>query len=154
MTEFRHVLVAVDFDEPSRHAAQLAAEIARKYQARLTVLHVYTLPTHAYAYPTLRDSAVSLAALDESVKGAAEASLEDLVARLRRICETAEAVVRAGVPWREIIAHVEESGADLLVVGTHGRLGVSRMVFGSVAERVIRHARVPVVTAHIPELPN
>jgi nucleotide-binding universal stress UspA family protein len=154
MAPFRHVLAAVDFDEPSRHAAELAAEIARKYEAELTVVHAYALPARAYAYPVMHDSVVTLELLDEAVKKSARASLDELVARLRPTVPSARAVLREGIAWREILAEIDDCRADLAVLGTHGRHGLSHVVFGSVAERVVRHARVPVLTAHPPETPR
>jgi nucleotide-binding universal stress UspA family protein len=58
----------------------------------------------------------------------------------------AKAILRSGVPWREILSAVEDVAADLVVMGTHGRRGVSHALLGSVAEKIVRLSPVPVLT--------
>ena len=100
----------------------------------------------------IRAELSALETLDASVRGAAEAALDVLLARARKSCPRAVAVVRAGRAAPQILAHAAASDVDVIVMGTHGRHGLSRVVFGSVAERVARSSPVPVVTAPPPAM--
>ena len=119
----RTVVFPTDFSDCSRHAGEQAANVARHFGARLHVIHVdppVTAPTPA----------------SRVAKAAAELG-SDL--------ELTTATT-AGVPAHAICAYAQRIGADLIVMGTHGRTGVSRAVLGSVAEAVVRHSRCPVMT--------
>jgi nucleotide-binding universal stress UspA family protein len=76
----------------------------------------------------------------------AEAHLQDIVARLAKDGVTATGVIKLGVPVDEINTTVDEHKIDLVVMGTHGRTGLRHLMAGSVAERVVRSSRVPVLT--------
>jgi universal stress protein A len=58
--------------------------------------------------------------------------------------------LKTGVPWHGVVEAINELGVDLVIMGTHGRRGLSRLTLGSVAERVVRLAPVPVLTVHAP----
>jgi nucleotide-binding universal stress UspA family protein len=81
----------------------------------------------------------------------AEAHLRDLAARLERDGVSAEVFVRVGKPADEILACAAEHGADIIVMGTHGRTGIRHLLAGSVAERVVRASAVPVLTTRHPD---
>lgn len=138
---WKRICCAVDFSEPSWFAMEQAADLAGGLRAGLTLVHVLTPAATA---PT--DVLVAVPAVEEAETRRAEETLEvwrsDAEAR-------AAAPVRArvllGDPAGELARFVEEEGCDLLVVGTHGRTGLSRLLLGSVAERVLRRAPVPVL---------
>jgi nucleotide-binding universal stress UspA family protein len=77
---------------------------------------------------------------------AASARLGTLLELFRARLPGARRVVRVGSPWEQILEAAREIGADLVVVGTHGRRGVSHVIMGSVAERVVRLSHLPVLT--------
>jgi nucleotide-binding universal stress UspA family protein len=118
----RDVLVATDFSEGADAAVRTAHAYARALGARLHVLHV-TWPEE-----------IGVTELFAALK----ASLGDAV--------PVDVAARHGDPAEEIVRYARSHGVDLIVVGTHGRSGVSRAVLGSVAERVARHAPCPVLT--------
>jgi nucleotide-binding universal stress UspA family protein len=119
----REILLATDFSEPSRAAARVAVDYARRFGARLHLLHVVWPATD----PTPRPA------------------LERLAEDLGREVPVVTAVV-AGLPVaEEIVRYARTHGIDLIVVGTHGRTGPSRLLLGSVAERVVRTAPCPVL---------
>ena len=122
--EIREVLFATDFSALAQRAAQTAADLARHFGARLHVLHVVG--------PT-RDPQPAPNALGDTI--------EALGPGLRTVAVTA-----TGSPSREIAAYAASHGIDLVVVGTHGRTGVSRALLGSVAEAVVRRATCRVLT--------
>jgi nucleotide-binding universal stress UspA family protein len=144
---FRHLLVAMDFEAPSRRALEMALELALVFRASLTLLHVYEIPTLAYG-PIAHEAL--LAARCES----ARAVLDEVLFEARRRLPEAHALLRSGVAWREILATIEDRGADLVVMGTHGRSGLSRALLGSVAEKIVRTSPVPVLTVHATDAPK
>jgi nucleotide-binding universal stress UspA family protein len=120
----------------------MATELATKFGASLTLLHTYEVPV--YGYPGV----VIPADLSDSIRDAAQAHLDRQLAELRKRVPKAEGVLSMGIPWREIGGAIERIHADLVVMGTHGRRGVNRMLVGSVTEKVVRTSPVPVLTVH------
>jgi len=138
MTDFRNILVATDFSEPAARAVDVAVELAREFDARLTLLHVYQIPTQAYAY----EAVMPLDAFATS----AQKQLDDELAKQRTRYPNCEGLVDLGRPAERIVAVADKRGVGVIVIGTHGRRGVSRFLLGSVAERVVRTSAVPVMT--------
>lgn len=138
MVPIEHILVPTDFSEPSENALALALDIARAFQARVTLLHAWSIPETAYL------EAVSWP-IDE-LQQAAQSSLDQATARAKVRYPKVDAVLREGKDWRVVLDVVKSSGCDLVVMGTHGRRGLPRLVLGSVAEKVVRLAAVPVMT--------
>jgi nucleotide-binding universal stress UspA family protein len=138
MSVFRHVLVATDFGKPAEHAEQLGIAFAERFGAKLTLLFVLSVPNSAYA----SGSQLPIAALETQARKALDAK----AAMLKRSFPSLASVMRTGTPWEEIVAAAKEAGVDLIVMGTSGRRGLPRAVLGSVAERVVRMATVPVLT--------
>lgn len=148
MTNFGNILVPVDFEASSRLALEVAADLAGKYDSRMVVFHAWDMPPYVY---------VGLPYLAPDVwKGMAQAAQEQLDATLagvRGLVERAEAKLGHGPPALEILKAIEDSKADLVVMGTHGRQGLNRFVLGSVAERIVRSSPVPVLTVRGPAYP-
>lgn len=144
MIDWRRICCAVDFAEPSRVAMEAAADIARRFEAELTLVHV-TAPPPSGASDVLVSSR-ELARMQADEEG-------ETLARWR-----ADAEARAGRPVRsrvlsgaapeQIVRHAHEQRCDLIVVGTHGRTGIPHLVLGSVAERVVRQSPCPVLVVH------
>ncbi|WP_242343415.1 universal stress protein [Anaeromyxobacter terrae] len=138
MATFKHVLAATDFSEASGRALEMACTIARDSGARLTVAHVAEVPTYTeFAAPV---------DLVTPITDLAETKLEELLKSVRDVCPGVKGAVRVGAPWEQILAAAAEVGADLVVVGTHGRRGFAHAFMGSVAERVVRLSPIPVLT--------
>lgn len=140
MSAFKNILVPTDFGEAAQRAEELACELASRFGATITLMHVWFVPTPAYA------EAITLP-LDQ-IERAAREKLDAEVKRVREKVTDVKSLLQPGVPWRSIVEAVEEHGFDLVVVGTHGRRGLPRFFLGSVAERVVRAAPVPVLTVH------
>jgi nucleotide-binding universal stress UspA family protein len=134
---FRHIILATDFSEGAERAADAAIELAVQFDAKITVLHVYSIPMMSYS----EGVAFPLAQLEEAAKEALNAAL----ARLKLRWPKVDALLACGVPWQQIVAAVEERRADVVVLGTHGRRGLARALLGSVAEKVVRLSPVPVL---------
>ena len=140
---FKHLLVPTDFGESSERAVALAVDLATKYGAALTLLHTCEIPVTPYA-------GAYGAAMDflTPVRAAAQTRLDQALAELRTRFPKADGVLCVGSPWQEIEQRIAATHADLVVMGTHGRRGVNRMLLGSVAEKIVRTSTVPVLTVH------
>lgn len=140
------ILVPHDFSETADAALTMALDLAAKLRARVTILHAYEAPT--YVFP---ESVVATADLVGQIRGAAEEALANLKERVEKPGGVqVETMLRQGVAWSEIDRAAKELSADLVVMGTHGRRGISRALIGSVAEKVVRTASCPVLTVHGP----
>jgi nucleotide-binding universal stress UspA family protein len=140
---FAHVLCPVDLSRPARDAMNLAAELAPSSGAGITLLHVLELPvsyTGKLPLPDFhRDLDVRSAALLDQWTTDLKAKVAVPVTQLTRI----------GRPGAQILSVLEDDRTfDLVVMGSHGHTGVERMLLGSVAEKIVRHARCPVLVAH------
>jgi nucleotide-binding universal stress UspA family protein len=141
MTSFKQILVPIDFSEPADRALDVAIAIASKFDASLTLLHASWLPPSAYAVYAARIDWPT----DEIAK-AAQRALQTVVAETQKRYEKTDGVIVSGEPWQAILEGAKERHSDLIVMGTHGRRGVPRMLLGSVAEKVVRLSPVPVLT--------
>jgi nucleotide-binding universal stress UspA family protein len=144
MQSFKHILVPTDFHEASATALDLAVSMAQAFDAKVTLLHVWELPIYPYMDFMLNSSLITQVE-DAAVKGLAQ-GLETLQKRV----PMAQSKLKTGLPWQGVLEAIKEVEADLVVMGTHGRRGLSRVTLGSVAERVVRLASVPVLTVHAP----
>ena len=146
--ELRRILVPVDFSDTAKKAIQYAVPFGAAFDAEVLLLHVmqpYSVPIElGYVPPEWAES-------QQKFLGAAREELDKLCAREIGARARARALVREGVPWQEIIAAAQESRADLIILATHGRTGLSHVLLGSVAERVVRHAPCPVLVVREPE---
>ena len=145
MKAIRQILVPSDFSEPSRAALDYAAEFAKPLAASIDVLHVWEMPT--FIPPaSLPEAGVADMSLIEMYRSNAE----DALAQFVQEAKTRGIVVRAafsehGPPASTITDFARRREYDLIVIGTHGRTGLSRALIGSVAERVVRYASCPVL---------
>ncbi len=136
----KRVLVATDFSEASEKALHHAIVVARHYGAKLYLAHVVS------------SLGFTLAGAD-AIAQVEEATWRDLRPLETRLVETRaltgvphETVVREGEVWEQLEQVIEQENIDLIVVGTHGRTGLRKIVLGSVAEGVFRHSSCPVLT--------
>jgi nucleotide-binding universal stress UspA family protein len=145
MPDIRRILCPVDFSPSSERALDFAVDLAKALGAELDLLHVYQLPVYA-----LPDGAM-MAGPEFTTRVTTESQRA-----LTELCESRASGVTTkthlieGIPYREIVRMGEDLGAGLIVVGTHGRTGLRHLLLGSVAERVVRSAKVPVITVPIP----
>lgn len=139
---FQNILVPIDFDDTSERALDRALSLAHQLGANITVLHVYGLPF--YNYPD--GSYVPSPEVAESVKIGAREQLETFIAKKRSAGVALSSLLREGRTAQEICKAATDIGADLIVLGTHGRGLLGRTMLGSVAEAVLRQASIPVLT--------
>jgi nucleotide-binding universal stress UspA family protein len=150
MYPFKKVLCPTDFSEPADSALQVAREMAHAMQAKLILLNV-VVPV---AVPVAVEIPVGAAVTPETTlrryREQAEEMVGAMVETLRPTGLDVQGIVVEGDPADAIVAASEREEVDLVVIATHGRTGWRRLVFGSVAEKVIRHATCPVLTIHEP----
>ena len=141
MTSFKSILVPTDFGEASERAVDLAIALAEKFESHITLLHSTALPASA-----LSAYAEGLYWPTEEMISAAQKELVTTVSKARSRYHNVEGVVVNLEPWQAILNFAQTHQADLIVIGTHGRRGISRVFLGSVAERVVRFSPIPVLT--------
>jgi len=139
--DFKRILVPTDFGEAAERASDVAVDLAEKYGATIILLHTYEVPS--YPYPGIGTAAVDLLT---PIREAARAQLDQVLAALRKRAPEARAALAFGVAWKEILRAIGEEKADLVIMGTHGRHGITHALLGSVAEKVVRLSPVPVLT--------
>lgn len=145
--KIKRILVPVDFSANSHEALDYAADLAKPFKAELVAMFViepiyYAAPDYAGV-----SSSILSGLIDEQRRSAREqlARLEKQFSKRRIALRT---VMQTGTPYQVIVDGAKRLKADLIVMATHGRTGVSHLLMGSVSERVVRTATCPVLTLH------
>lgn len=144
MSDYKKILAALDFSDPSYAAAQEALELAARLSAEVTFCHVIDARYMDIAASTLVEPP---ALQEERLRKVAQERMDELLGRVGAGVEI-RVSLRIGVPCDEILAEREEWGADLVIMGTHGRTGLKRAILGSQAELVMRGCPVPIMIVH------
>ena len=150
MFPFKKILCPTDFSEPSLCGLKMANEMAMQFDSQIIMINVHKpiphLPTprieasettydvSTYEKHVIEDAKENLARVSKEMLG------EGVVPRL---------IVRVGAPAEEILAVAAEEDVDAIIIASHGRTGLAKIVFGSVAQRVVRRAKCPVLTIPI-----
>jgi universal stress protein A len=138
----KHLLVPTDFSEGAEEALNYACELARTFGATVHLMHVIGIP--ALGVPELGVAVTST--MIDSLTRENEIALEELADRKRNLAPFGQVLLRTGDARDMINQTAKEVGADLIVMGTHGRRGISRALLGSITETVVRTAPCPVLT--------
>jgi nucleotide-binding universal stress UspA family protein len=144
MKNLDNIVVATDFSEIANHALDEAVELAKRLGSTITLVHSFEIPVYGFPDGVLVAPADVTADLQSSSQKELMRAVESRKDRGVRI----QPVLRMGTPWEEINAVAKDTGAGMIVVGTHGRRGLMRALLGSVAERLLRTAAVPVLVIH------
>jgi nucleotide-binding universal stress UspA family protein len=147
------ILAATDFSEDSSLALSYAEDIGRKFGAEIVVMHVDQPLAPVMISPDLGPAmdVGAMSRIAEEQRVIAQRELDKIVQRLRDDGLKARSLLRVGSPFLEILHASQTENADLIVVGTHGRTGLAHVLMGSVAERVVQKAAVPVLTIRHPD---
>jgi nucleotide-binding universal stress UspA family protein len=140
----KHILLPTDFEAASGAALELAISLAQAFDAKLTLLHVWEIPIYPYMEFMLNSELIA------GVEARALQRLTDAAAGVRQTLPAVTSKLKTGQPWSAILEAIDETQADLVVMGTHGRRGLSHVLLGSVAEKVVRLSPVPVLTVRPP----
>jgi nucleotide-binding universal stress UspA family protein len=149
MIDIRRILCPIDFSAASRHALEHAVQMARWYESRVSVLYVHQpliVPNPPLVTVDTSDDVVRTDVDPEQV----DRELREWLAPAERAGLQTDIIVEHGGPAGRILDHAVSLGADLIVMGTHGRSGFERLVLGSVTEKVLRKSKVPVLTVPPP----
>lgn len=137
--EFNKILVPVDFSENSQKILASACDIAGKFDAALSVVFVVQSFDD---YSGFFVPHMPVAKFEEEMVQGAEKKMESFMTGYEGI----EAKVLVGDVAEEVVRHAEETGVDMIIMGTHGYKGLEKVMFGSVAEKVVKTAPCPVLT--------
>lgn len=140
---FKKILCPTDFSDASRLAVRVAAGLAARDHGELRLVHVVEIEP---PLPTDPNLATDLPEYERTLH--ADAQLDELAASFNNV--TVRTIVGHGDAGDEIVRIARDEAVDLIVMSTHGRTGLDRVVFGSVAEKVVRHAHRPVLTVPAP----
>lgn len=144
MLPFKKILCPTDFSEPSYDAIKAAGELAYHFESELCVIHV--VPPVPMVPIGTEPSGFNVPLYQQELEASSKKSLEKVVNQLEAEALKVRLIVLRGNPADEIVRTADEEDADLIVIATHGRTGLDRLIFGSVAEKVVRFAKCPVLT--------
>jgi nucleotide-binding universal stress UspA family protein len=143
---FKHLLVPVDGSATASKAADAAATFASEIGANVTIIHVvHVYPYTGFGAGFAEGQSLYLAAATAAANDALASARETTLAR-GVVVDTR--IVESNVVWRGVVETAAAVGADLIVMGTHGRAKIDRLLLGSVTQRVLAHAPVPVMVVH------
>ncbi len=140
------ILVPLDLGECSVDVTERAGVLANKLRAEIVLLYIAELPPGTDPASMIQPLATPARTVSTYLADQAAKGLERFAEGLRRDNQRVRCLVRHGSAAPAILRTVEEVGADLVMMGTHGRQGLKRVLLGSVAEEVLRHSEVPVMT--------
>lgn len=140
------ILFATDFSEGSAIALPYAVDMAKKYGARLYFVHVVYDITKATGWYVPH---VAIGEIYGEIEKNARAEIEKIGTDEMRGFEDIEHIILKGTPYEEIIRFATDNKIDLIVLGTHGRKGIDRVLFGSTAEQILRSAPCPVLSVRL-----
>lgn len=138
----RTILLPTDFSECASHACEYAASLARAMKASVICVHVIEPVVPAVSYTGMTEPMADLA---DELQNSATRELPKVAALSAFAGLNVEELITHGEPAAEIVRVANERRVDLIVIATHGRTGLQRMLFGSTAESVVRHAACPVL---------
>ncbi len=145
--EIKRILFPTDLSEGSAHAVPFVADLTKHYGAKLYIIHVMYDVARATGWYVPH---VSMDEMYRDIEVNARKEIEKCCIEELRGYKDIDYKVLKGVPHEEILKFSEENSIDLIVMGTHSRKGIDRVIFGSTAERVVRNARCPVLTVGCP----
>ncbi|MEW6571390.1 MAG: universal stress protein [Nitrospirota bacterium] len=145
--EIKSILFPTDFSEGSSQALLYAVDIAKRYGSRLYLIHVIYDVVKAAGWYVPH---MSMDELYKDIEKSAQKELERFgIEELSGLKNIERHIIR-GVPHEEIVNFTNKNKIDLIVIGTHGKKGIDRVLFGSTAAQVVRFAPCPVLTVRIP----
>ena len=144
MQGIKKILHATDFSKASARALDQAVAFARQNRAELVVVHV--IEPVPYAADGEFNAAQIYARLEDIAKRDPQTSMTKLMQRLAKLRVKARSLLLKGSPYDQIVKAAKSQKADMIVIGTHGRTGLSKLFMGSVAGKVVSLATCPVLT--------
>ena len=145
MKEFKNILFPVDLSESSEKILPYVQAVAKKFEAKIHIL--FAARVFEY-FSSIYVPVPSINKFEKEIIDGAEKKLYEFIDKHFKEYPGTKTVVVAGDASEEIINYVESQGIDLIIMGTHGRKGMDKIIFGSVAERVVKTSPVPVMVVN------
>jgi nucleotide-binding universal stress UspA family protein len=145
-TNIQHIVVPVDFSIFAQEAVECVVPIAERFNAEVYLVHVL----ERYVYVSGLHGFTTRSAVDENVRERMSGQMKKLIQMFHDRGLQATSRICEGIPDEQIVKAAEETHADLIVMGTHGRTGLHHTLIGSIAEKVVRRSPCPVVTVKSP----
>jgi universal stress protein A len=142
MSHYKKLLVAVDFSDPSIRAVQVARDIGKRLNAKLDIVHFVPMRVVDMG---MEGGVDFIEEMHQSELAESRIRLEKFIKEQTMADDEVEQHLRSGEPTVEVSPMALEIGADIIVIGTHGRTGLKHLLMGSVAENVLKTAEVPVL---------
>lgn len=149
MKKIKNILLPTDLSEASLSAAEYAFDLAGKYNARVHILHVLEKTPPIL---TIRSLDLSEEKIVKSIEKEAKESLKKIIERIADDEADIVSVIVKGIDHEEIVKYSKEQKIDMIVIATHGRTGIMYTLLGSVAEKVIRYSKCPVLVITPPRI--
>jgi nucleotide-binding universal stress UspA family protein len=146
----KRILVPVDFSSPSLQVLDYAVDFARPLDAELVVLFVVE-PIYSINPGELYAPASEFSFLRQEQRRHGKEQLAQIEARLTKRYAKVHTALQEGLAYQTIVAAAQKQKADLIIMATHGRTGLSHLLMGSVTEKVVRSAGCPVLTVRVSE---
>jgi nucleotide-binding universal stress UspA family protein len=144
------IVVAVDFSNATPGVMEMAGGLAKAFGARLRLFHAVEPEPSYTAYGFTPDEFPALHAYQEEAKRRARAKLTELLETARTGVTDADCQIAEGSPLHSLLDYVRETGADFVVLGSHGHGAIASLLLGSVAEGMVRKASVPTLIVPAP----
>ena len=145
------ILVPIDFSEHSKRTVSYAIKTASKHKATIYLLHVFQVPDYVVTpYARRRQNCVDAHLQVDMAEREARETLHEFAEELSKKGIKVQAYLRVGYPFDEIVLMANHFNVDLIIIGSHGRGAISRLLLGSTAERVVEHALCPVLVVKGP----
>lgn len=137
------IVVAVDFSNVTPRLLAMACDLAKAFSAQLRLFHAVEPEPSYTAYGFTPNEFPVMNEFQEEARRRAALKLEELLATVRAEIPNATSLLTEGSPLHSLIDHVKESGADFVILGSHGHGAIASFLLGSVAEGLVRKATVP-----------
>jgi len=145
------ILVPIDFSEHSKRTVSYAIKTASKYKATIYLLHVFQIPDYVVTpYARRRQNCAEMHSHVDTAEREARETLQEYAEELSKKGIKVQPHLRVGYPFDEIVLTANHFNVDLIIIGSHGRGTISRLLLGSTAERVVEHALCPVLVVKGP----
>ena len=140
------ILVPIDFSEHSKRTVSYATKTASRHGSTIYLLHVFQVPDYVVTpYARRRQNCAEVQSQVDAAEQEARESLEAFAEELSKKGIKVQPYFRVGYPFDEIVLMANHFNVDLIIIGSHGRSAISRLLLGSTAERVVEHAPCPVL---------
>jgi len=145
------ILVPIDFSEHSKRTIAYARKSASRHKSTIYLLHVFQMPDYVVTpYARRRQNCAEVQSQVDIAEQEARVTLQEFAEELSKKGISVQPYLRVGYPFDEIVLMANHFDVDLIIIGSHGRGAISRLLLGSTAERVVEHAHCPVLVVRGP----